>query len=304
MKPVVYRGYLKDDIISKTAVLASVFGLSINSFKTADEYGEYPYRIRFYHGNNIVGYMDSIVDDTYEIPLLKHQYPFTLFTPIGNVSGVYSHSLEEFSYQLDVNHSDELDSIAGRMYVLKRPFQDDYGYDVGFSIQAQKNNKRRFTISTNGCGSNSVFEIFDYQNSEQLCLERFNEARLSHITQKNKWDNPASKIIFFDDEDERDAIMYFSSEADSSFVPVKDESGNINYLTICQEIEKHDKSYFDFINKIKEDLTFYTYARRVPLYDNMLNLSYKNNLDSLSLFGVNKIEPLQKDNSFILKYRR
>ena len=110
MDALVYKTYMRDEIIPKTVIFASSFGLTIDSFKTADEHGKYPYRIRFYHGNNIVGHMDLEVSERFGELYPGWEYPFILFTPVGNVSGHYLSSSNNnlFSYFtgriLDVYH--------------------------------------------------------------------------------------------------------------------------------------------------------------------------------------------------------
>ena len=79
MNALVYKTYMKDEIIPKTVIFASLFGLTIDSFKTANEHGKYPYRIHFYHGKNIVGHMDFVVDEMFGELYPSTDYPFLLF---------------------------------------------------------------------------------------------------------------------------------------------------------------------------------------------------------------------------------
>ena len=110
MDSLVYKTYMKDEIVPKTVIFASALGLTIDSFKTADEHGKYPYRIRFYHGNNIVGYMDFVVNESFGKLYPGWEYPFVLFTPIGNVSGYYSSSSHNNLFSMLIN--DEFESKA------------------------------------------------------------------------------------------------------------------------------------------------------------------------------------------------
>ena len=121
MNSFVYRFYMRDEMIPKTVIFASAFGLVIDSFKTANEQGNFPYRIRFYHGNNIVGYMDCQCDDFSYFNVGK-KYPFVLFTPVGNITGYYSSYSHEnsFIYQLDLYHPEEVDIVSGHFHIARK----------------------------------------------------------------------------------------------------------------------------------------------------------------------------------------
>ena len=309
MNALVYKTYMKDEIIPKTVIFASLFGLTIDSFKTANEHGKYPYRIRFYHGNNIVGHMDFVVDEMFGELYPSSDYPFLLFTPIGNVSGLYSSASHDnsFSYQLDLYDKDKVDSVSGLFEIRSRNNTNNSDdYFIAAHATAVKGTEEIAYITTNYCASQVEFGVRTYHPFEEVTCGHFGDLYIYHKKIKDREEKrltaisiPHSKVF------ENDAIMSFA-DMESSYVLPKagDIDGNIRFDLLNKEIMIHDPSFFDLIDQVRDSLTFPVYGGSISLYDRLASLSYQDDSLLFTASRAKEVREFKKENPLVKKYCR
>lgn len=308
MDSLVYKTYMKDEIVPKTVIFASALGLTIDSFKTADEHGKYPYRIRFYHGNNIVGYMDFVVNESFGKLYPGWEYPFVLFTPIGNISGYYSSSSHNnlFSYQLDLYDKDKIDSVRGLFVIRSLGEDENYNYFIRANARAFKDGEDAFYMTTNCYGSQVKFGVRSYRPFEEVTYGYFGDLNIYHRTSENrKYKNLAEISISHSEIYENDATFSFSDMESSYVLPkVADADGNVRFDLLNKEIMCHDPSFFDFIDQVRDSLTFPVYGGSISLYDRLARLSYQDDSQFFTISRAKEVKMVEKDNPLVKKYCR
>jgi len=309
MNALVYKTYMKDEIIPKTVIFASLFGLTIDSFKTANEHGKYPYRIHFYHGKNIVGHMDFVVDEMFGELYPSTDYPFLLFTPIGNVSGLYSSASHDnsFSYQLDLYDKDKVDSVSGLFEIRSRNNTNNSDdYFIAAHATAVKDTEEIADITTNCCASQVEFGVRTYHPFEEVTCGHFGDLYIYHRKIKDREEKrltaisiPHSKIF------ENDATLSFADMESSYVLPkVGDIDGNIRFDLLNKEIMTHDPSFFDFIDQVRDRLTLPVYGGNISLYDRLASLSYQDDSLIFTFSRAKEVRGFKKENPLVKKYRR
>lgn len=308
MDSLVYKTYMKDEIVPKTVIFASALGLTIDSFKTADEHGKYPYRIRFYHGNNIVGYMDFVVNESFGKLYPGWEYPFVLFTPIGNISGYYSSSSHNnlFSYQLDLYDKDKIDSVRGLFVIRSLGEDENYNYFIRANARAFKDGEDAFYMTTNCCGSQVKFGVRSYRPFEEVTYGYFGDLNIYHRTSENrKYKNLAEISISHSGINENDATFSFSDMESSYVLPkVADADGNVRFDLLNKEIMCHDPSLFEVIDRVRDNFTFPVYGGSISLYDRFASLSYQDDPLFFTVSRAKEVKMVEKDNPLVKKYCR
>ena len=307
MNPLVYQSYMKDKIIPKTVIFASAFGLTIDSFKPANEHGKYPYRIRFYHGNHIVGHMDLVVDERFGKLYPGWEYPFILFTPVGNVSGHYLSSSNNnlFSYRLDLYDKDKVDSVRGLFKIHTSGEVRNHNYFVGASATSIKDGQEIADMTTNCCGSEVKFGVRSYEPFEEVTYGYFCDLYIYHRKIENREETLLSKISVSNSRAQKnDASLSFSDGSSYVLPKVGDTNGNIRFDLLNKEIMNHDSSFFEVIDKVRDNLTFPVYGGSISLYDRFASLSYQDDSQFLSISKADDVKQLKKVNPLVLKYRK
>lgn len=309
MNSLVYQSYMRDEIIPKTVIFASAFGLTIDSFKTADEHGKYPYRIRFYRGNHIVGHMDLVVDERFGKLYPSWEYPFLLFTPVGNVSGHYLSSSNNnlFSYRLDLYDKDKVDSVRGifEIHSSERNALRNHNYFVGVSATSIKDGQEIADMTTNCCGSEVKFGVRSYEPFEEVTYGYFCDLYIYHRKIENREETLLSKISVSNSRAQKnDANLSFSDGSSYVLPKVGDTDGNIRFGLLDREIMNHDLSFFEVIDRVRDNLTFPVYGGSISLYDRFASLSYQDDSQFLSISKADDVKQLKKVNSLVKKYRK
>lgn len=307
MNPLVYQSYMKDKIIPKTVIFASAFGLTIDSFKTANEHGKYPYRIRFYHGNHIVGHMDLVVDESFGKLYPGWEYPFILFTPVGNVSGHYLSSSNNnlFSYRLDLYDKDKVDSVRGlfEIHSSERDALRNHNYFVGVSATSIKDGQEIADMTTNCCGSEVKFGVRSYEPFEEVTYGYFGDLYIYHRKIENREETLLTKISVSNSRVQKnDASLSFSDGSSYVLPKVGDTDGNIRFDLLDKEITNHDSSFFEVIDRVKDNLTFPVYGGSISLYDRFASLSYQDDSQFLSISKARDVKQLKKVNPLVKQY--
>lgn len=307
MNPIVYQSYMRDKIIPKTVIFASAFGLTIDSFKTANEHGKYPYRIRFYHGNHIVGHMDLVVDEMFGKLYPGWEYPFILFTPVGNVSGHYLSSSNNnlFSYQLDLYDKDKVDFVRGlfQIYASGKNEVRNHNYFVGASVTSLKDGQEIADMTTNCCGSEVKFGVRSYEPFEEVTYGYFGDLYIYHRQIENREETLLTKISVSNSRVQKnDASLSFSDGRSYVLSKVGDTDGNIRFDLLDKEIMNHDSSFFAVIDRVRDNLTFPVYGGSISLYDRFASLSYQDNSQFLSISKASDVKQLKKVNPLVKQY--
>lgn len=307
MNPLVYQSYMKDKIIPKTVIFASAFGLTIDSFKTANEHGKYPYRIRFYHGNHIVGHMDLVVDERFGKLYPGWEYPFILFTPVGNVSGHYLSSSNNnlFSYRLDLYDKDKVDSVRGlfEIHSSERDALRNHNYFVGVSATSIKDGQEIADMTTDCCGSEVKFGVRSYEPFEEVTYGYFGDLYIYHRKIENREETLLTKISVSNSRVQKnDASLSFSDGSSYVLPKVGDTDGNIRFDLLDKEIMNHDSSFFEVIDRVKDNLTFPVYGGSISLYDRFASLSYQDDSQFLSISKARDVKQLKKVNPLVKQY--
>ena len=307
MNSLVYQSYMRDEIIPKTVIFASAFGLTIDSFKTANEHGKYPYRIRFYHGNHIVGHMDLVVDEMFGKLYPGWEYPFILFTPVGNVSGHYLSSSNNnlFSYQLDLYDKDKVDFVRGlfQIYASGKNEVRNHNYFVGASVTSLKDGQEIADMTTNCCGSEVKFGIRSYEPFEEVTYGYFGDLYIYHRQIENREETLLTKISVSNSRVQKnDASLSFSDGRSYVLSKVGDTEGNIRFDLLDKEIMNHDSSFFAVIDRVRDNLTFPVYGGSISLYDRFASLSYQDNSQFLSISKASDVKQLKKVNPLVKQY--
>ena len=307
MNPIVYQSYMRDKIIPKTVIFASAFGLTIDSFKTANEHGKYPYRIRFYHGNHIVGHMDLVVDEMFGKLYPGWEYPFILFTPVGNVSGHYLSSSNNnlFSYQLDLYDKDKVDFVRGlfQIYASGKNEVRNHNYFVGASVTSLKDGQEIADMTTNCCGSEVKFGVRSYEPFEEITYGYFGDLYIYHRQIENREETLLTKISVSNSRVQKnDASLSFSDGRSYVLSKVGDTEGNIRFDLLDKEIMNHDSSFFAVIDRVRDNLTFPVYGGSISLYDRFASLSYQDNSQFLSISKASDVKQLKKVNPLVKQY--
>ena len=307
MNPLVYQSYMKDKIIPKTVIFASAFGLTIDSFKPANEHGKDPYRIRFYHGNHIVGHMDLVVDEMFGKLYPGWEYPFILFTPVGNVSGHYLSSSNNnlFSYQLDLYDKDKVDFVRGlfQIYASGKNEVRNHNYFVGASVTSLKDGQEIADMTTNCCGSEVKFGVRSYEPFEEITYGYFGDLYIYHRQIENREETLLTKISVSNSRVQKnDASLSFSDGRSYVLSKVGDTEGNIRFDLLDKEIMNHDSSFFAVIDRVRDNLTFPVYGGSISLYDRFASLSYQDNSQFLSISKASDVKQLKKVNPLVKQY--
>lgn len=298
---------MRDKIIPKTVIFASAFGLTIDSFKTANEHGKYPYRIRFYHGNHIVGHMDLVVDEMFGKLYPGWEYPFILFTPVGNVSGHYLSSSNNnlFSYQLDLYDKDKVDFVRGlfQIYASGKNEVRNHNYFVGASVTSLKDGQEIADMTTNCCGSEVKFGVRSYEPFEEVTYGYFGDLYIYHRQIENREETLLTKISVSNSRVQKnDASLSFSDGRSYVLSKVGDTEGNIRFDLLDKEIMNHDSSFFAVIDRVRDNLTFPVYGGSISLYDRFASLSYQDNSQFLSISKASDVKQLKKVNPLVKQY--
>ena len=307
MNSLVYQSYMRDEIIPKTVIFASAFGLTIDSFKTANEHGKYPYRIRFYHGNHIVGHMDLVVDEMFGKLYPGWEYPFILFTPVGNVSGHYLSSSNNnlFSYQLDLYDKDKVDFVRGlfQIYASGKNEVRNHNYFVGASVTSLKDGQEIADMTTNCCGSEVKFGIRSYEPFEEITYGYFGDLYIYHRQIENREETLLTKISVSNSRVQKnDASLSFSDGRSYVLSKVGDTEGNIRFDLLDKEIMNHNSSFFAVIDRVRDNLTIPVYGGSISLYDRFASLSYQDNSQFLSISKASDVKQLKKVNPLVKQY--
>ena len=93
---------------------------------------------------------------------------------------------------------------------------------------------------------------------------------------------------------------------ESSYVLPKaaDADGNIRFGLLNKEIMTHDSSFFDFIDQVRDRLTFPVYGGSISLYDRLASLSYQDDSQFFTISRAEEVREFKKENPLVKKYCR
>ncbi len=310
-----FSKFMQKEVVQKTIIFADTFNLNINGWKLANTL-EHPYRIVFYNQRMLVGFIDLELYDFGE-NVIKSDMPFTLFTPIGKVTGIYSTSQELFRYSIEKNY---LKEMTGLFKIQKsQVFKEHYlietfatledidenrtkvifsKFSNGYTIEITRNTKTSHeTVRVGTFGGNLTIEHFDYP--------KFNERRyLAKIKLERKEYN--NKIIpaSFEFLNETCYQKYIEiKNRESIFIPSGIKIEFLDYDILGEEIKEQDSRMYEFIDEIRQILTFLANGiTPISLYDKLAQLSFYKESDKFKLDFTRAQEvDITLNNNLILK---
>lgn len=183
MEKVVFREFMDKDVVHKTILFADAFNLNIEDWRASSN-PRHPYRINFYSGTRIVGYIDAHVNETYSfISIGKdvsklHSFksvdtdmPFVLCTPLGMITGTFSTYCKTFKYSIE-NRPDSFNRIDGLFAVYDWSNGIDKGYLMSsvFTLIGLENERIRVSFNSGESGYNVDISKEDLKGHELVRL--------------------------------------------------------------------------------------------------------------------------------------
>jgi len=309
----VFRKYMEKEVIQKTIIFADTFGLSIDNWHPSKEGSKFPYRIYLYEKKNIVGYIDATTTNIGDIDIFVKEFPIVLFTPIGNLTGIYTESCENlFCYNINKTNTDTITEIEGLTKISKNYLKNHY--DIGSYIKFKDNAEDSYSVSFNHCVKYGTLHIRKNKGLEELALNVFSEYTISHKTDVVRGEYTDINDIKVKREGFYSPVIA-TFEFNDSLPYEKDvtketpESNRHKIETIIDleiinsEIAKHDPRIFEFIEEVRDVLTISTNKGTFSIYDKLAYQSFSNTKNKLktSLIRDNKISKSLDKNPVLQK---
>lgn len=319
----VFREFMKRDIVQKSIIFASAFRVSITKWYGSNENDKFPYRIYFYHGQNLVGYMDATTRQYGNDIFTYNKFPFEFFTPIGIMKGTFNSYDECFCYDIEKSHN-HFDKVHGLFKIKTPQMSNTKDYIIGSYTKLEFQNDPLLHISFNNCVDEAEFTI---ESRQHFCeevkffvdssprfvhynyLNRNQEEKLAEITisKDDKYDR--TKVITAKyDFPMMDSYQDIISRLDTNkyYAPIWSTIREIDLRKVWVELEKKDPRLLEFINEVREEMIIYSdQSKPVSLYDRMATLSfdYPKYQNSFYLTRAQK-ENLDLENNPVLKRMR
>ena len=177
--------FIKEDIINKMTLFASIFNIKIANYQyvvTSDKR-----KIIFYNeNNNCIGYIMVDVENInnellYDLDNLKIE----LFTNLGKVIGNYSPHTSLLSYILLFNNDDLYNKLIGNIKFSKSLSQIYDGFSA--SLEAFNDASSLFRINFNYFDINGIFSIIKHFPSyEKLEYDIWNGIKINYLSNSKK----------------------------------------------------------------------------------------------------------------------
>jgi len=292
MEQFAFREFMKNDVVQKTIIFGDAFNLNIDGWRPANS-KEHPYRINFYSGSLLVGYIDVAVQEIGSLKYPETNMPFVLFTPIGKITGSFSTYLKLFSYCIE-KKTDSFDKIEDFFSVDKYRKEIGGDYHIGSYLTLNNLDGGLVRIVFN---QNSYFIEITKENAkcretvrlyiegEYLIIEHFNFSQLKERQDlariKMKVDFEANFFqASFDFQNTEVYQKDIKVNKHSIFIPYWRRLGYIDYSAIGEEIAKNDPAMFEFIDEIRNSLTLLANGiTPVSIYDKLAQLCFFNEFD-------------------------
>lgn len=291
----IYKEILKKDVINKTKVFADVFNLNITGWSTK-EVDEHTHRIEFLSGNTPVGYIDAITSDiSPDYP--NTDMPFTLYTPIGKVTGHYSTHFEEFKYEV-AKREKEFNKFSGLFKIITddRPNDNDYLISSYLELDTPEGIHNRIVfnrlagshlIGIERTGNNKSEEARLYYDSGDLCIDHF------HYPQFNVKELFSKIKIHLERDIDKFQVDYTFKDQEYSkefnlplerYLPGWRKMELLDYSIIDEDITLFDEKLLNFIDEVKSDLYLLANGvKPISIYDKLAQLCFHTEADKFKL---------------------
>lgn len=296
MEKIFFKEFMRHDVVQKTVIFADAFNLNIDGWRPANT-PEYPRRLLFFCGGIVVGYIDG--QKYPNLSYLKKEMPFTLFTPFGKITGIFSTYLDLFRYRIE-NRKDSFSKISG-LFEVKKFGEDSKNFHIGstFTLEGLANN--RVWVSFNQLGNNYIIEIKKetpktYEavrlnlEADKLTIEHFDYPELKDrqylATISISFINPTNILPITFDFLGKDA---YTTEYPIDYnifehVPYWKLIGQIDFKNISEEIFVNDSRMLAFIDEVRNDLTLLANGiTPISIYDKIASLCFFNSINKFEL---------------------
>lgn len=296
MKDSIHRTILKKDIINKIKVFADVFNLNITGWSTK-EVDEHTHRIELFSKGTPAGYIDAKTSDiSPDYP--ETDMPFTLYTPLGKVTGYYSTHFEEFKYEV-AKREKEFNKFDGLFKIVTDDRDNDNNYLISSYVELDSpegvHNRIVFNrlagshlIEIERTGNNQSEEARLYYSSGDLCLdhfhypqfnfqEMFSKIRIQLEKARNKYQ---IKYMF---KDQKEYEKEFDLPLDT-YLPGWRKMELLDYEVVDEDIALFDERLLNFIDEVKNDLYLLANGTEaISVYDKLAALCFHEDKDKFKL---------------------
>lgn len=307
MENFVFKNFMNNEVIQKTILFADAFNLYIDGWRPANS-PNHPYRIVFYNGGMIVGYIDTDVYQITSSKYVKTDMPLVLFTPFGKITGNFNTHYNTFSYTIE-NQKHVFERINGAFRVDKSSKETGEKYQIASSLTLTDLENHKTRIAFNRLLGNYTIEITKTGNKNQeainLYLDRGYLLRIRHfnipiptigeiqymskitVDLDIEGDKFPASFEFLDTE--FSGIVPYRKEIDSKdkflhFIPYWKKLPLIDLSIIDEEIAKNDPSMLTFIDEVRAALTLPANGiTPVSIYDRIAQLCFYDEIDKYKL---------------------
>lgn len=320
MNKIVFKEFMRRDVVQKSIIFASAFGISITKWYGSKEDDKFPYRIYFYQGQNIVGYIDAIVEELGNNLYTSYHLPFEFFTPIGIMKGEFDSSNEIFCYDVEEKNNN-FDKIDGIFSIKTSQDNANKNYIIGSYIKLESQNKPLLHISFNKTVCQAEFEIESRQHfCEEIKYWINSTPHFVHYNYLNRNQKEKLAEIIFTQSDISKVItaeydfpttgtyqdIITKPNSDNLYNPIWRMIRDVDLNSVWKELTENDPRLIEFINEVREEMIIYSKkSKPISLYDRMATLcfgspEYKN---SFSLVQA-KRENMGLENNPVLRKMR
>ncbi len=319
MEKLVFREFMRREIIQKTVIFAYAFGLNIDAWHPANT-EDNPYRIYIFSKGENVGYVEA-VPYGFGVNSIRQEMPFALSTPCGEVSGYFYVYKQIFNYNLNLESNDQLHGL----FEVKRELEDGKRKYTARASISLSNGDKKTRVSFNEMGSNYVVGVSkgDLNSQEEVYL--YLSSDLGNPIMKRKVSKRDDTGIYNETISE---IMINLSTESTDKVPVKfsfsqmpaylktidlkrlsnDELeygkiAQIDFKPIGNEIAENDPDFISFIDEARAALTIpIDEEHSVSLYDRLARLCFHENYEKF-YFDFSRATGKEEDlkDNFVLK---
>lgn len=301
MERLVFSELMRREIIQKSIIFASAFGLKVDEWKPANN-EEFPYRIIFFNEGKVVGYVEALPYG-FGTSSIRQEMPFSLFTPCGEVSGYFYSYKQIFNYNLNLESNDQL---HGLFEVKSENENGVKKYKARSHISLSTENKK-LKISFNELNSNYIVGISSENENGQEAINLFLSddkqspiilRKFSRRDDKGVFTETLSKILIDLVSESTDKVpVKFSFSQIPAYLKEIDlkkrfDDADLAHSKITQvdlqpieyEIAENDPSFISLIEEVRRSLSIpIDDDRSVSIYDRLASLCFPEDCEKLFL---------------------
>lgn len=301
MEKFVFREFMNKEVIQKVIIFADAFNLNIDNWRPANTEAN-PYRINFYSGGVIVGYIDAEIFSIGTVSSVETDMPFVLFTPFGKMTGYFSTHFELFKYAFENKNDDK--KIEG-LFRIKNYGEFNTKYDISSTLEFTDEKNVQTRVNLNKIGGNYIVEIVKTGNQRyetvrlhfmgsNLCIDHF------HYPKRNQREDLATIKINLENREKSHLgkfgflghlpyakIIEQEIPKDRCYwenLPYWKKIDFMDYEEIKKEIELYDARMISFLNEVRDSLTWKANGiTPISIYDKIANSCFGNEEEQFQL---------------------